>query len=183
MAFRILPRPACARAFVLVVTGFVGLALLAFAVGLLLLRAAGVMPHHDSDAALIERFHGHREALERLRAEISAEPGMANVFRDGIYPENLFAPEHVAAYREQLRCVGLSEWFTIEEDGSIRFVKTSGGTIQHGSRKGYAYLATAPDSLCRDLDEASEAMRPFPYRGWSGYRPIEGNWYLWFYGH
>ena len=142
----------------------------------------GKVPHHDSDEVLIERFHEHRDALERLQGEIPAEPGMANVYRDGIWPENLFDPDHVTAYREQLHRMGLADHFRIARDGSIEFEVASGGTVQHGSRKGYAYLVTAPDSLCLDLDEARDRMHPYPYHGWTGYRHIEGSWYLYFYG-
>ena len=81
---------------------------------------------------------------------------MANVHRDGIWPENLFDPDHVAAYREQLHRINLTNRFRIARDGSMEFTASSGGNVQHSSEKGYAYLVTAPDSLCLDLDEASK---------------------------
>jgi len=183
LALRILPRSGPARSFVILLISLVLLALLLF--GALMLAVTpfyGKVPHHDSDETLIEQFQEHRDALEQLRREISAEPGMANVYRDGIWPENLFDPDHVTAYREQLHRMGLTNHFRIEKDGSIKFTVTSGGNVQHSTEKGYAYLVTAPDSLCLDLDEARVRMRPFPYSGWTGYRHIEGKWYLWFFG-
>lgn len=183
MALRILPRSGPARSLVIVLISFVLLVLLLF--GALMLAVSpfmGKVPHHDSDEALIERFQEHQEAFEQLQREISAEPALAREDRYGIYPENIFDPDRVAMYREQLDRVGLPGRFTIQMDGTIEFVMTSGGTVHHSSKKGYAYRETAPDSLCLDLDEASKRLHPFPYNGWRGYRHIEGNWYLYFYG-
>ncbi len=172
-----------AQALVIVLIGFVLLVLLFLGPPLVMLSSwSGSSQQHDSDEALIKRFHEHRDALEQLQREVSAEPGMANVLRDGIWPENLFDPDHVAAYREQLHRMDLTNRFRIARDGSMEFTASSGGNVQHSSEKGYAYLVTAPDSLCLDLDEASKRMRPFPYRGWTGYRHIEENWYLYFFG-
>nr|MEE4266515.1 hypothetical protein [Candidatus Krumholzibacteria bacterium] len=183
MAIRIWPRSNSARALVIVLIGFVLLVLLVLGYFLVLVSSfAGSSQQHDSDETLIKRFHEHRDALEQLQREVSAEPGMANVHRDGIWPENLFDPDHVAAYREQLHRINLTNRFRIARDGSMEFTASSGGNVQHSSEKGYAYLVTAPDSLCLDLDEASKRMRPFPHRGWTGYRHIEGNWYLYFTG-
>jgi hypothetical protein len=137
---------------VIVLIGFVLLVLLVLGYFLVLVSAmAGSSQNHDSDEALIKRFHERREALEQLRGELSEEPDLE--------------------YR-----------LMIARDGSMKFTTSSGGNVQHSSEKGYAYLVTAPDSLCRDLDEASKMMRPFPYSGWTGYRHIEGNWYLYFTG-
>ena len=65
---------------------------------------------------------------------------MANVHRDGDWPENLFDPDHVTAYRERLHRMGLTDHFRIARDGSIEFEATSGGTVQHGSTGRYSFL-------------------------------------------
>jgi hypothetical protein len=87
--------------------------------------------------------------------------------------------ERIAEYRALFKKLGLARGFSAGLDRrEIELWASAQGWVAHGSHKGYVYTARVPESLDTDLDQYSSRERPLG----SGYRRIEGNRYLYFYG-
>ncbi len=136
---------------------------------------------HLPDEQLIENFKAHRAEFEKLVAMVLEDKSLTRVDENSTRPEN-FATSRVAEYRQLFKIVGTPRSVSARLNReSIEFIASSQGWAVHGSSKGYLYSEKKPEYYGKpidSLDEMSLAKRPFG----SGYRHIEGNWYLYFEG-
>jgi hypothetical protein len=136
---------------------------------------------HLPDEQLIENFKTHRAEFEKLVAMVLEDKSLTRVDEDWTQPENL-ANLRVAEYRQLFKVVGTPRGVSARLNReSIEFIASSQGWAVHGSSKGYLYSEKTPEYYGKPidgLDEISLAERPYG----SGYRHIEGNWYLYFGG-
>ena len=138
---------------------------------------------HQPDAWMIANFQKHKSDFERLRQMILEDKGLNRVDDNWTDPQEPLTigikSERIARYRRIFQQLGIPRGFsaTAERD-KIEFITTTQGWLAGGSLKSYMYLKTPPDEVLDDLDKLTFQERPVG----TGYRHIEGNWYLYFYG-
>jgi hypothetical protein len=138
---------------------------------------------HQSDAQMIANFQKYKSDFERLRQMILEDKGLTRVDDNWTEPRDPLTigikSERIAQYRRMFQQLGIPRGFsaTAERD-RIEFIASAQGWVASGSSKCYVYLKTRPDELLDDLDKLSLQEKPFG----TGYRHIEGDWYLYFYG-
>jgi hypothetical protein len=138
---------------------------------------------HLADDQLIGKFHEHRADFERLREMVLEDRGLTRVDDDWTAPSDPttigVTADRIAEYRLLFKKLGLARGFSAGLDRrEIELLASAQGWVAHGSHKGYVYTVRVTESLDADLDHYSSQERPLG----SGYRRIEGNWYLYFYG-
>jgi hypothetical protein len=132
---------------------------------------------------LIAKFHEHKVEFERLRVLVIEDRGLTRVDEDWTDPADPttigVSVERIAEYRSTFRKLALARGVSAGIDRrEIELLASAQGWVAHGSRKSYVYTTSVPESLNDALDQYSSQERPVG----SGYRRIEGNWYLYFYG-
>jgi hypothetical protein len=138
---------------------------------------------HLSDDQLIANFREHTADFERLREMVLDDKRLTRVDEDWTAPTDPttigVTAERIAEYRALFKKLGLARGFSAGLDRrEIELWASAQGWVAHGSHKGYVYTASVPENLDTGLDQYSSRERPLE----SGYRRIEGNWYLYFYG-
>ena len=136
------------------------------------------------DDRMIARFNDHRDAFEQLRAMMMEDS--FRVVRDDWMAPRKGRDEHKGEphpsisdarwnqYRGKFRELGLDAGITRADTGpcQLYFLSYAAGIVAAGETKGYAYCESAPSPLVTDLDKD-----PVPPKA-TGYRSIDGKWYL-----
>ena len=140
---------------------------------------------HLPDSQLIANFQEKKADFEHLRQMILEDEGLTRVDVDWTEPRDPqtvgISSERIAEYRKMFRRLGTPRGFSATRGRSnIEFIASSQGFVTHGSHKSYAYLRDRPDTLLDSLDGFIEPSKKRAVG--TGYRHIEGNWYLYFYG-
>lgn len=138
---------------------------------------------HQSDEQMIANFQQHKTEFEQLRQMILDDKGFTRIDDDWTEPSDPqtinIKPSRITEYRKLFQLLNIPRGFSATQDkNEIEFIASSQGWIASGSSKSYVYLSTRPESLLNNLNQMSLTDKPFG----TGYRHIEGNWYLYFYG-
>jgi hypothetical protein len=156
-------------------------------VGLLLLLTGCSDPFegqpHLSDSQLIAAFQTHKPDFERLRTMILEDKGLTRVDDDWTVPTDPqtigITVQRIAEYRKLFQKLGIARGFSAYEDRhEIEFWASAQGWVAHGSHKGYVYASAIPAPILESLDSLAAQKGNVGY----GYKHIEDNWYLSYYG-
>jgi hypothetical protein len=151
---------------------------------------------HLSDAVLIARFAEGKKSLEELRGMFLHDRGLRLIDAERTEPADVHAlgisEKRLVRYRQLLRELKLKFVYgRADKTGGASFVVTSRGLSVSGSSKGYAWLPSRPERLAANLDTyvrdmlaKKEAARTkedgMAASGYTVYRPLEGQWYLFY---
>ncbi len=140
-------------------------------------EALGQYPH-KSDAEMIRNFNEHRQEFEYVRTMAMADETLKRVDDNWCDPKN-FNTDKVAEYRRLFKVIGTPRGISkYGGPGSIEFLASSLGWVMSGETKGYLYVEgnRPKGELVVSLDDVSKLPEPdIDY-----FKPIEGNWYLYF---
>ncbi len=143
---------------------------------------------HPTDAAMLREFRNHRREYEELLAMYRADRRLGRIAPDFTRPANFFSgdslPPGVRPDESQLREVrrrcrrlhleaGLEGY---DEKAYVAFIRSARGLAISGSAKGFAWMAERPKLIVEDTDR----YRPSEPHSFVAYRPIEGNWYVFY---
>jgi len=138
---------------------------------------------HQPDRQMIANFQTHKTEFEYLRQMVTEDKWLTRVDDDWTEPRDPqtigILPDRIAKYRRIFHQLGIPRGISATAGRDrIEFIASSQGWVASGSSKSYVYLAKRPDEVLDDLDSLSSLQKPFGI----GYKHIEGNWYLYFYG-
>jgi hypothetical protein len=140
-----------------------------------------IKPPVPTDKDVIRVFEKNRSTLQEVVAFCAKHPGLTRIAQNSTYPED-YAPAHVSPdelreIRRKLTAAGFPEGVAITFGGyGPKFLFMTGGLVTGGVSKGVLYSASAPRPLKPSLDD----MGWKTYSHHSGYRHIDGPWYVFF---
>jgi hypothetical protein len=144
----------------------------------LVLAGCGDRPH-AKDQEMLDNFARHEKGFEELVAMLRQDRKLVRMDSDWTDPADPSAAavstERIAEYRRRFKELGIPRGLRASHDPeSFTFIASAVGLGISGSGKGYAYLASPPDLIVKDLDACKSADG----RSFFAYRSIKGNWYL-----
>ena len=169
-----------------------------FGTGLLLLAVCSLSAgcgHLPNDASLIREFQKHRTAIETLRRELTADSEIGTVYPTELVKRgkinSVRKPLEPSLHRRLIRYSNLMEEAGIggrvsnecvrEPCRNVEFVVSSEGYLDSGSAKGFLYSPTDPTPLLDSLDRPVWPSEMRARRHKTGYRRIDGFWYLFYW--
>ena len=158
----------------------------------LLALALSGCPPHATDEKLLSNFEKLEADFERLLSMLRTDRRLERIDTTWTRPKDPSSigvtPERMRVYRELLSTLGLKRGFYAFHDPEhFTFLSSITGSTFCGSAKGYVYLdmAEKPEYaayVVADLDrlQRKATWGPHSRTGFVGYRPIKGNWYIYF---
>jgi len=138
---------------------------------------------HQSDQQMIENFQSHQQEFEELRAMLLQDKAISIIGEDWTDPPDPIvvgvSKSRISEYRRIFKKINIAGGIRrYADDEGLELIASSQGYVVHGSSKSYVYSSEVPGELSQNLDNMSSANHPLG----QGYRRIQGNWYLKFYG-
>lgn len=136
---------------------------------------------HPSDQSLIANFEKNQATFNELIAMIREDKGLERVDDNWTNPNDPAAVgvtnERIAKYRKMFKDLNIPRGFSSStEPVRIELLASTSGLSISGSSKGYAFLKNKPKPIVDNLDDyiSSDSQSSIAYR------PISGNWYLFY---
>lgn len=135
-----------------------------------------------SDAAMLREFGRHEATYNTLIEMATTDKALDRVDQNWTIPADPqsigVSPERLAKYRSLLRAAGTPRGFQRlpGRDGFNFFFFLQGSAISDDKTKGFSYQTAPPERIVQTLDDIRADSRD----GFTSYRHIGGNWYLFY---